>query len=159
MTSQFTSHEDAPGSPGASPWSRALRSPSALAARAGGPVLLGAAALAGTALVALVTPEHPGHYPVCPTYALTGLYCPGCGGLRAVHALAHGEFGLALQRNPLVVLGLPFVVWAYLAWLRRRVLDRPATWFPSKALTWTLIGGIVLFALLRNLPGFGWLAP
>jgi hypothetical protein len=123
------------------------------------PGLLGIAAAAGVLGVADVNPEQPGHYPVCPTLALTGFYCPGCGGLRAVHALAHGDLALALHRNPLIVLAVPFLAWAYVAWLRRRVLGRAATWYPQPALMWSVLAVVAGFTLLRNLPGFGWLAP
>ena len=50
-----------------------------------------AAAVGGTAVVATVDPSEPGHYPECPFHWITGLYCPGCGTLRAVHALTHGD--------------------------------------------------------------------
>jgi len=111
------------------------------------------------ALLGAVSPEEPGHYPVCPLYAVTGLYCPGCGGLRAVHALVHGDLGTAAHRNLLVVLFAPVAVWAWGAWLRRRLGRRvparvPPVWLPA-----ALFGVLVLFAVLRNLPGFGLLAP
>ena len=53
--------------------------PSRLAAPAG--VL--AAVAAAFAYVGTVDPNEPGHYPVCPLLRFTGLYCPGCGGLRS----------------------------------------------------------------------------
>lgn len=31
------------------------------------------------------------YYPPCAFHMLTGLYCPGCGGTRAVRALMHGR--------------------------------------------------------------------
>ena len=37
-------------------------------------------------------------------HAMTGLWCPGCGGLRAVHDLTHGHLVTALHENALVVL-------------------------------------------------------
>jgi len=123
------------------------------------PVLLGAAGAAAVALVAVVDPERPGHYPVCPTYALTGLYCPGCGGLRAVHAVAHGDLGLALQRNPLVVVALPLAIWAYLAWVRGLALGRPLRWLPPRALTWGAALLVAVWAVLRNVPACAVLAP
>jgi hypothetical protein len=140
-----------------------------------GPALLGAAGLAAVAVLATVDPEVPGHYPVCPTYALTGLYCPGCGGLRAAHALTQGDLGLALRRNPLVVLGVPVAVWAYLAWVRRRALGRTARRalgrtarralgrtarrVPSVALGWGAGALVMVWVVLRNVPAFAWLAP
>ena len=35
-------------------------------------------------------PHQPGAYPACVLHALTGLYCPGCGGTRAAYDLVHG---------------------------------------------------------------------
>ena len=51
---------------------------------------LGGVAVA-LATLATVDPNQPGHYPTCPFLATTGFYCPGCGALRAVHDLLHGE--------------------------------------------------------------------
>ena len=143
-------------------WSRILGPAAGGVSRARrllGPGALGLAGVAAVVLVAAVSPEQPGHYPVCPTLALTGFYCPACGGLRAVHALTHGDLGLALQRNPVVVLGLPFAAWAYLAWFRRRWRGRPAAWYPTGGqVAWFLVA-FIGFGVVRNLPWFGWLAP
>ena len=38
----------------------------------------------------------------CVVYRLFGIYCPGCGGTRAVSALLTGHFGQALWYHPLV---------------------------------------------------------
>ena len=67
------------------------------------PGMVAAAAALGTAYVASVDPNQPGHYPLCPTYALAGIYCPGCGMLRATHDLAHLDVAGAFARNPLSV--------------------------------------------------------
>ncbi|UCM87326.1 DUF2752 domain-containing protein [Streptomyces marincola] len=68
---------------------------------------LAALAVAGAAFgyVAVVDPNEPGHYPACPLLSLTGLHCPGCGGLRSAHALAHGDPVGALRANALVAAG------------------------------------------------------
>ncbi|MEU4834953.1 DUF2752 domain-containing protein [Streptosporangium sp. NPDC023615] len=95
------------------PTSRAARS------RVAVPVSLGIAAAAAVAFVAAVDPNEPGHYPPCPFLVLTGLYCPGCGGLRAVHALAHGDPPAALGLNPLVVILIPVVVALWGRWTLR----------------------------------------
>src|SRR5690606_29528852 len=65
--------------------------PASAAARRGGGVpsflAVTVAGAAATLVVATVSPEEPGHYPTCPFLALTGAWCPGCGSLRALHAL------------------------------------------------------------------------
>ena len=53
----------------------------------------------GVALVAAVDPHTSGRYPTCPFHAVTGLWCPGCGGLRAVHDLTHGSSPLRCTRT------------------------------------------------------------
>lgn len=94
---------------------------------------------------------HPGKsriYPPCPFYALTGLFCPGCGSARALHQLLHGNFLAALDFNPLMVSVLPVI--AYETWYE---LASPKTNFRLRAV-WvkTLLAAVVSFWILRNLP-------
>lgn len=114
--------------------------------------------LGATTLLAAVDPNQTGHYPTCPLLALTGLYCPFCGGMRAVHDLVHLDLLGALARNPLVVVMLPFVVLAWLAWARSAFTGRRAPVAPH----WLLPAVLVLlagFGILRNVPGWSWLSP
>jgi len=121
------------------------------------------ATLAGAAtalsVLAVHNPEQPGHYPACPFHAMTGLWCPGCGSLRALHALTHGDLSTAVQRNVLAVLALPFLAAAWGAWLGR-TLGRPRSRrvAPPAAL-WSLLVLIVVFGVARNLTPTDWLAP
>lgn len=122
-------------------------------------VLVGVVAAFG--YVGAVDPHQPGHYPLCPLFRLTGLYCPGCGGLRSAHALAHGELLRALGDNALVVLcGAVFcagwVVWCgrALGWRRRRTVWR---WRAVHA--WVIGGAVLAFTFIRNFPFGGLLAP
>ena len=39
----------------------------------------------------------------CLFHLLTGLYCPGCGGTRAVRAMMAGNLGMSFQYHPLVL--------------------------------------------------------
>ncbi|HEV2113081.1 MAG TPA: DUF2752 domain-containing protein, partial [Terriglobales bacterium] len=88
--------------------------------------------------------------------------CPGCGSLRALHQLLHGNLAGALSYNPLMVLSLPFVVYwvasqAVLLW-RGEALPRrfiPARWI------WALLVVVLSFWVLRNVPvyPFSLLAP
>jgi hypothetical protein len=118
-----------------------------------------AALAAGTVLFA-IDPNEPGHYPTCPFLATTGLYCPGCGALRAVHDLLHGDLAGALDRNPLTVIAVPYLVVAWLSWLRRSTghLAPRSTTLPPWTI-WTLLALLLAFGVLRNLPGWGWLSP
>ncbi|MFB7500962.1 DUF2752 domain-containing protein [Streptomyces sp. NPDC056161] len=118
------------------------------------------AAVAGAfAYVATVNPYQPGHYPVCPLYAWTGLYCPGCGGLRSAHAFAHGDFTAALQANaPAVAAYLGFaVLWA--VWAVRAARGRPIRLSPGPAQLWGLGAVLLVFTVVRNLPFGAWLHP
>ncbi|HKP75417.1 MAG TPA: DUF2752 domain-containing protein [Longimicrobiaceae bacterium] len=92
-------------------------------------------------------------YPRCPLYVMTGIYCPGCGALRAGHALLHGHVLTALDYNVLFVAALPFLAYALLAQGVQAVTGRRLPVYrlsggETKAILWALL----LFMLLRNLP-------
>ena len=122
------------------------------------PLAVAGGVLAATAYLAAVNPNQAGHYPTCPFLALTGLYCPGCGTLRAVHALAHGQFSEAVSFNPLMLALLPLVVALWLAWLTRSLTGR-YRWVAPAWSIWVLFSVVVGFGVLRNLPWFQVLAP
>lgn len=114
---------------------------------------------AATLAVALVDPHTPGRWPTCPSLTLTGLYCPGCGSLRAVYSLTRLDFGGALSMNPMVFFAIPALVYLWALWLRSTLTDKPRKLAPAKYL-WLLVGVVVLYAVLRNIPFFApWLAP
>src|SRR5882757_935738 len=87
------------------------------------------------------------HVPLCPFHAVTGAWCPLCGGLRAVSSLAHGNVAAAVNDNLLVVAGIPIACAVWLLAVTRpqhRVrLDRRA-WF-------AIIAVAVVFTIVRNL--------
>lgn len=119
-----------------------------------------ATVVGATAWVAAVDPDRPGHYPVCPFHALTGLWCPGCGSLRAVHALTHGDLTAAVHRNVLLVAALPLVAYAWVDWLRSTGGRRSGARLRVRTgQGYALVGLILAFGVLRNLPEFSFLAP
>lgn len=65
-------------------------------------VCLGLGALAAVA-VRLGLLRLLGGIPPCALHRMTGFYCPGCGGTRAVTALLHGEILISLYYHPVVV--------------------------------------------------------
>jgi hypothetical protein len=118
------------------------------------------AGLAAAATLFAVDPNEPGHYPTCPFLATTGWYCPGCGALRGIHDLLHGDLAGAIARNPMTVIAVPYLVLAWITWVLRTT-GRPAprsTSLPPWTI-WLLLGLVIAFGVLRNLPGWDWLSP
>lgn len=139
----------------------AERVPPVLPAPSSGPTLfkrrhgLGAAGLlvvlTGVWILWHFDPARYGFYPRCTFHELTGWQCPGCGGLRAVHALLHGRWAESWRHNPLPLLAGPAAVLVCWTWYRQRVApDSPAGWL-WRVLPWFGLGGVLLFGLLRNL--------
>ncbi|GHH16793.1 hypothetical protein Srubr_15880 [Streptomyces rubradiris] len=118
------------------------------------------AAVAGAfAYVGAVDPNESGHYPACPLYLLTGLYCPGCGGLRSAHAFVHGDLLAALHANaPAVAAYLGFAV-LWTVWTARAARGRPLRLGLGPVQLWTVVALLLAFTVLRNLPFGGWLRP
>lgn len=118
------------------------------------------ATAAAAALVAVRDPHRPGSYGTCPVLALTGLYCPLCGGLRAVHDLARGDLAAAAGDNLAVLLLLVVAAAWWVLWWRRGGTLRPGALPPVPArVAWPAGVAVVLFTVIRNLPFGGALAP
>ena len=127
--------------------------------------LVGAMLAAFTLAVVMlwaVDPATSGLFPPCPVRYLTGWYCPGCGSLRAIHQLLHGNLRAAWAMNPLTVVLLPFLAYGLASFalfeIRGRGLPQPflrAVWIRA------LCAAIILFGVARNLPvhPFDLLAP
>lgn len=98
--------------------------------------------------------------PPCPSHWLTGLYCPGCGATRALHALLHGDLEKAFSMNPVFVMALPVVVLLIFHQLTKlpEKLIVLANFF-GDARPWAYV--LISYAVLRNLPWypFNLLAP
>ena len=81
-------------------------------------------------------------FPFCPFYKLTGLFCPGCGTMRASHFLLHGDFSSALKMNLLFVFSLPVIA---------LLLFIPDLSYKKYA-PWVALGVLVGYGVLRNIP-------
>jgi hypothetical protein len=107
--------------------------------------------LAATLVLFVVDPATSALFPPCPVRWAIGLYCPGCGSLRALHQLLHGNLGAAFRLNPLLVVFLPIA--PFMIALPEVKYSRWSPW----------VAAMVLFAYgaLRNLAGwpFSLLAP
>lgn len=123
-----------------------------------------AVATAATAVVAIADPAVPGRYGLCPLLAVTGWWCPLCGSLRAVHALARGDVAGAADFNLVLLVALPLAVYAWAAWAAPLFGRRgPPRWRPSPPVGAGLVAvavlGLAAFGVARNLPALAWLAP
>jgi len=119
--------------------------------RIAGVVMLGLAA--AVAVLFVFDPSTAGFYPICPLHAMTGLQCPGCGGLRAVHQLSPGHIAAAWRLNPFVICLLPVAFWLGMreaVWIFTRrewpgLVTRPIFGL-------LLAGALLVFGIVRNLP-------
>lgn len=125
--------------------------------------ILCAALVLALGILFLFDPAIYAFYPVCWLHKLTGLYCPACGSLRAMHHLLHGQAAVAFGCNPLLVLSAPLVfVFCFVKWLSRGDgLARRQSGQRRPGLYWVLLLVLVIFGILRNLPfsEFAWMSP
>ncbi|MGC2655072.1 MAG: DUF2752 domain-containing protein [Mycobacterium sp.] len=122
--------------------------------RLGAPALVAAAALTVCAVVWVCDPTTPGGLlPVCPTKSLFGLDCPGCGTLRMLYAVLHGDLPAAVRFNALALTALLSAVPVYAFWAYGRVRGRRLLrWSDFR---WTAPVAIVVISawfVVRNLP-------
>ncbi len=126
-----------------------------------GPAAVAACGAAVVAALVVRDPHVPGSWGNCVFLQLTGLYCPGCGGLRAVNELAHLDVVAALSSNvfAVVLAALTALIWA--AWARSQVTGRPVAWerWITPLNAYLLLGSMGVFSVLRNTPLLASLTP
>ncbi|MFF9686336.1 DUF2752 domain-containing protein [Streptomyces sp. NPDC014623] len=118
-----------------------------------------AAVVGAFGYVAAVDPNEPGHYPVCPMLRFTGVFCPGCGGLRSAHAFAHGDLAAALGANALAVVGYAVLAVVWLLWTLRASRGRTLRIGLAPGYWWGIGAVLLVFSVVRNLPFGSALAP
>jgi len=109
--------------------------------------------LAGAVYLFVFEPGKSGFFPACPFRLLTGFTCPGCGTTRALHQVLHGHFAAAFMLNPLLLLAIPFLLFALLRYsviVMRGGVPRPNA-LPAPAI-YAIFVVIVSFWIFRNTP-------
>ncbi len=130
------------------------------ARRVRGPLLLAGGVAAATLALHLRDPHDSGSWGLCPLLAATGVYCPGCGGLRAVNDLTNGDLLAAASSNLLFVLAIPVLLFAWVRWLRARWRGKQVGDLRSPYVFSAVVLALFLvFSVVRNLPFGSWLAP
>jgi hypothetical protein len=117
------------------------------------PVVIGILGVAACVIVNLRNPNVSGSYGFCPSRALFGIDCPGCGLMRGTHALTTGDVGAAVDHNLIILPVLGLIAYAYLRWA--------ATYFgytlpqvrPRNWMIWSAAAVVLVFSVVRNLGG------
>jgi hypothetical protein len=125
------------------------------------PLVLGGGIMLASIALHFHDPHRSGSWGYCPWFLLTGTYCPGCGGLRAVNDLTNGDLAAAASSNLAFVVSIPFLVllWGRSLLLRWRGERKPLPRGFVRTASVVALALIVVFAVVRNLPVGSWLAP
>ena len=110
------------------------------------------AAVAGLVLFCF-DPRQYHFYPVCFFHKTTGLLCPGCGALRAMHQLLHGQVATAFRFNPVLVVSLPILAWLGTRYVWQKSRNEPASLGLRPLWLWLILAAVLVVSVLRNLPG------
>jgi hypothetical protein len=109
--------------------------------------------IAGAIYLFVFEPGRTGFFPVCLFRLLTGLTCPGCGTTRALHEIMHGHLLEAFMLNPLLLLALPLLLFAFVRYslmvLRGHIPRKNALPAPY---IYALFFIVVGFWIFRNTP-------
>jgi hypothetical protein len=133
--------------------------PQGRAALLAAPVGVAAASALSLGVLALIQ-RSPVGLPGCPFHVLTGMWCPLCGGTRAVSALVSGDVVGALGLNAVVVLAVPLLLLEWGRWTVGRARRRPTAFLDVSGRTIAVVAAVLLvFAVVRNMPGADALAP
>jgi hypothetical protein len=109
--------------------------------------------VAGAGVLYFFNPTQFSFYPTCLFYKTTGLLCPGCGTLRAIHHLLHGHIQAAFRFNALLVSSLPILAAGFVQAARYRAANKPALVWIRPSWLWVALVILIAFGILRNFPG------
>ena len=118
--------------------------------------------IGGGAALFFLNPNENSFFPKCSLYVATGYTCPGCGSTRALYHLTHGNVLEAFRLNPGLITLLLLSVTDYTRYaIAVKRAKRFQTLFFNTKLIFTLLGGMLIYGIVRNLPWapFAGLAP
>jgi hypothetical protein len=113
------------------------------------------AAMAGAAVYVISRPPMSGSwYPPCAFHAATGLWCPGCGMTRGIHALLTGDVAAAMSFNLFSPVVFVAAIVGWLTWLQAS-RGRAMPWSGRRPGAWLYVVMpvvLVAYGVLRNIP-------
>jgi hypothetical protein len=120
----------------------------------GAPLMVAASAILVCAATWVGDPTtQGGPLPVCPTKALLGIDCPGCGSLRMLYSLLHGNVMAAARFNAVGLVAVVLLVWAYLVWTYGRISGRRLrSWQHQRWSAMVALSVVVVWFVVRNIP-------
>ena len=65
----------------------------------------------------------------------------------------------ALDRNPFTVVAVGYLVVTWFMWFQRSARERPLRWLAPPWVLYGVLGAILIFWVLRNVPGWTLLSP
>ncbi|MFT4187266.1 MAG: DUF2752 domain-containing protein [Aeromicrobium sp.] len=124
------------------------------------PILWGVAGASAVTALRFRDPHESGSWGYCPFLLITGQPCPGCGGLRAVNNLTHGDVLGAISSNAFAVAFVAVMGTAWFVWAVRRWRGEDVPWIRLSPL-WTvlILVSVAIFSVLRWSPWGVWLRP
>ena len=72
----------------------------------------GSLALSAIVLNLFPLQDYHAFYPHCPWHSITGTHCPGCGTVRGLNLMMHGDLLGLWRNNPLAMMLSPILVYA-----------------------------------------------
>jgi hypothetical protein len=108
---------------------------------------------AGAAYLFVFEPGKTGFFPICMFRFFTGFTCPGCGTTRALHQILHGHLLTAFTLNPLFIIAIPFLLFAFLRYsmtVMRGGVPRPNA-LPASYI-YAIFFVVLSFWIFRNTP-------
>src|ERR1700733_1273703 len=120
----------------------------------GAPLMVAASATLVCAATWVGDPTTPGGpLPVCPTKALLGIDCPGCGSMRMLYSVMHGDLLAAVKFNALAVVALVLLVFAFATWTYGRAVGRRMwSWQHYRWSALVTMVLVLVWFVVRNLP-------
>lgn len=93
----------------------------------------------------------------CPIYKISGYYCPGCGMTRLLFSIMKLDIYQAFRYNTLVFI---LIILGIIYLIVKKILKKFNIYITiPNYILYMLIVIIIIYGVLRNIPGFDWLAP